>query len=36
MISQFIEDDKQYKEQLQEIKVQEIKLLESKVFERFD
>jgi hypothetical protein len=36
MISSLIEEDKAYKEQLQEIRVQEFKMLESKVFERFD
>ena len=36
MISQMIEEDKQHKEQLSELKVMEIKMLEQKVFERFD
>jgi hypothetical protein len=36
MISQFIEEDKQFKEQLNDIKQQEFRILEQKVFERFD
>lgn len=36
MISSLIEEDKQYKEQLQEMRTQEMKMLEQKVFERFE
>lgn len=36
MIAQFIEEDKSYKEQLQEIRAQEFRMLEQKVFEKFD
>ncbi len=31
-----IEEDKSFKEQMQEIRVQEFRMLESKVFERFE
>lgn len=36
LISSFIEEDKQYKEQLAEIRSQEFRILEQKVFEKFD
>lgn len=36
MIGQMIEEDKSFKEQMQEIRVQEFRMLENKVFERFE
>ena len=36
MINQLIEEDRQFKEELANIKTLEIKSLEQKVFERFD
>ena len=36
MIGQIIEEDKLFKEQMTDIKAQEFRMLEQKVFERFD
>ncbi len=36
MIGNLIEEDKSFKEQMQDMRIQEIKLLEQKIHERFD